>query len=152
MIEKLYADHAKAVEAAAIWKDEQIQALIDKTAAETWASMGLVPVGWHRCTLDAFPVEHEHVRDAWTIRKGKVVVDMPRAKEATRHRLRAERSPLMLVNDREALRALEIGDQVALEAITAEKQRLRDITKLPAIDAAETPDDLKALSCDIAQP
>ena len=66
---------------------------------------------------------------------------MDKAKEITKARLRQERSPLLLTQDVAFQRALESGADTA--AIVAEKQRLRDITKLA--DSATTVDELKAL-------
>lgn len=126
------------------WSDADIQAEVDKNA-ETWAAIGLKAVGWHRCTHDDFPVEHHDFRDAWTIKDGKVVVDIDRARQVTRQRLRAERGAIMARNDVESLRAMEAKDEKKLAAILAEKQRLRDITKHPAIDKAKTLDDLRGV-------
>jgi hypothetical protein len=125
--------------------DEQIQAQIDQNA-ETWAALGLKAVSWHRCDLSDFPVESHDFRAAWTVVDEKIVIDMDKAKEITRQRLRDERGPILAKKDIDALKAVEVGDTKALAAVSAEKQRLRDITKLPAIDAAKTADDLRAIS------
>jgi hypothetical protein len=70
-----------------------------------------------------------------------ITINMDKAKEITKARLRQERSPLLLTQDVAFQRALEAGADTA--AIVAEKQRLRDITKLA--DSAITVDELKAL-------
>lgn len=127
------------------WTDTMIQAEVDK-AAISWAAMGLTVVGWHRCELADFPADNDF-RAAWTVQDGNVVVDVDRARECTKDRLRSERAPLMAANDVEALRALEAGDQKAAAVISAEKQRLRDVTTLPQIAEAETLDDLRAITC-----
>lgn len=127
--------------------DKHIQAQVDQSA-ETWAALALSAASWRRCKLEDFPTDLHEFRDAWTDRKGKITVDMDKAKECTRDRLRAERAPLLEAKDVDALKALEADDKAALAAIAAEKQRLRDITELPAIDAAKTPADLMALSTD----
>ena len=101
---------------------------------------------WRRATLEEFPTEHSEFRAAWVSVGDKVSVDMDRARDVTRNRLRAERVPALAALDIDAIRAVEAGDQPKLNAITAEKQRLRDITALPAIDAAKTPKTLKELS------
>jgi hypothetical protein len=68
---------------------------------------------------------------------------MPKAVEITKDRLRAERAPLLEAQDVAFQRAMETGDSTA--AIVAEKNRLRDVTKL-----AEAPgitlEQLKALA------
>ena len=70
-----------------------------------------------------------------------IVINFDKAKEITKARLRGERKELLLAQDVAFQRALESGADTS--AIVAEKQRLRDITKLA--DAAETLDELKAL-------
>jgi hypothetical protein len=71
-----------------------------------------------------------------------IVINVDKAKEITKDRLRAERAPLLQAQDVAFQRALEEGADTA--AIVAEKQRLRDITTLA--DEATTLDELKGLS------
>jgi hypothetical protein len=70
-----------------------------------------------------------------------ITVNLNKAKEITKERLRAERAPLLQAQDVAFQRALETGADTT--AIVAEKQRLRDITKLA--DQATTVDALKAI-------
>ena len=70
-----------------------------------------------------------------------ITVNFNKAVEITKNRLRAERTPLLLAQDIAFQRALETGADTT--AIVAEKQRLRDITKLA--DKATTLEQLKAL-------
>lgn len=72
-----------------------------------------------------------------------ITINMDKAKAITKERLRAERAPLLAAQDIAFQRALESGADAS--AIVAEKQRLRDITNL--VDACQTTDELKALSC-----
>jgi len=67
-------------------------------------------------------------------------IDFGKAVAITQDRLRAERKPLMEAQDVLFQRALESGTDT--KAIVAEKQRLRDITKI----TATTLDELKGLS------
>ena len=71
---------------------------------------------------------------------------MTKARECARQRLRAERAPLLAAEDLKVSKALVAEDRAAAEAAEAERQRLRDITALPAIDAAKTPEELKGIS------
>jgi hypothetical protein len=71
-----------------------------------------------------------------------ITINLDKAKEITKDRLRAERSPLLQAQDVAFQRALEENANTA--AIVAEKQRLRDITKLA--DSATTLNDLKAIT------
>jgi len=84
-------------------------------------------------------------RNAWVMTGGKPDVDMGRAKEIQRERLRSERAPLLKALDVEVSRALVAKDDAKIAELEAERQRLRDVTALPSIDAAQTPDDLKAI-------
>lgn len=70
-----------------------------------------------------------------------ITINFDKAKEITKTRLRVERLPLFKDTDVKFQRALEAG--LDTSAIVAEKQRLRDITKLA--DEAQTIDELKAI-------
>ena len=67
-------------------------------------------------------------------------IDFGKAVSITQDRLRAERKPLLEAQDVLFNRALESGADT--KAIVAEKQRLRDITKI----SVTTLDELKALN------
>ena len=71
-----------------------------------------------------------------------ITINLTKAKDITKDRLRAERAPLLQSLDVQFQRALETGEDTA--EIVAEKQRLRDITQLA--DTATTPDELKQIS------
>jgi hypothetical protein len=79
--------------------------------------------------------------DAWEMDDSSVTVNFDKAKEITKNRLRAERTPLLAAQDVLFQRALESGADTS--AIVAEKNRLRDITKLA--DSATTLDELRGL-------
>jgi hypothetical protein len=70
-----------------------------------------------------------------------ITINLDKAKDITKERLRAERAPLLQVQDVAFQRALEEGADTT--AIVAEKQRLRDITGLA--DQATTVEELKAI-------
>jgi hypothetical protein len=70
-----------------------------------------------------------------------IIVDINKAKDITKDRLRAERKPLLEAQDVAFQRALESNADTS--AIVAEKQRLRDITTL--VDTVNTVEELKAL-------
>lgn len=71
-----------------------------------------------------------------------ITVNIDKAKNITKDRLRAERKPLLEAQDVAFQRALESGEDTT--AIVAEKQRLRDITN--QVDSMTTVDELKAAS------
>lgn len=68
-----------------------------------------------------------------------IQIDIPRAKEITKNRLRAEREPLLQALDIEVVKNL--SDTEKLAEIEAEKQKLRDITKV--VDTLSTVEELK---------
>ena len=72
-----------------------------------------------------------------------ITIDFGKAVVITQDRLRAERKPLMEAQDVLFQRALESGTDT--KAIVAEKQRLRDITKI----SVTTLDELKTLNAKV---
>ena len=79
--------------------------------------------------------------NAWELANGVVTVNIDKAKEITKARLRQEREPLLAAQDVLFQRALESGADTT--AIVAEKQRLRDVTTL--VDGCATTAELRAL-------
>jgi len=71
-----------------------------------------------------------------------ITINLTKAKDITKDRLRAERQPLLEEQDVLFMQAQEAGSDTS--AIVAEKNRLRDITK--DADSCKTIDELKALS------
>jgi uncharacterized protein YdaT len=69
-----------------------------------------------------------------------ITVNINKAKDITKDRLREERKPLLEAQDVAFQRALESGADTT--AIVAEKQRLRDITN--QVDSMTTVEELKA--------
>lgn len=72
-----------------------------------------------------------------------ITINMNKAKDITKERLREERKPLLEAEDIKFIRAQEEGSDTT--AIVAEKQRLRNITN--QVDSCTTTEELKALSC-----
>ena len=68
-------------------------------------------------------------------------INFNKAKDITKDRLRQERVPLLVAQDVLYMRATEQGQDTT--AIVAEKQRLRDLTKLA--DEATTLEQLKQI-------
>ncbi len=59
-----------------------------------------------------------------------IKVNIEKAQEITKDRLRAERAPLLAALDVDYMRATEQADAAKQAKISAEKQRLRDVTNL----------------------
>ena len=72
-----------------------------------------------------------------------ITINLDKAKDITKERLRQERKPLLEAQDILFIQAQESGADTT--SIVAEKQRLRDITN--QVDSCTTTDELKALSC-----
>ena len=72
-----------------------------------------------------------------------ITINMNKAKDITKERLRQERKPLLEEQDILFMKAQESSEDTT--AIVTEKQRLRDITN--SVDSCTTTDELKALSC-----
>jgi uncharacterized protein YdaT len=70
-----------------------------------------------------------------------ITINIDKAKDITKDRLREERKPLLEAQDVAFQRALESNADTS--PIVAEKQRLRDITSLA--DQANTLEELKSL-------
>lgn len=90
---------------------------------------------------DSLPENDNDFFDAWEQTRGVVTVNLDKAREITKRRLRLERAPLLAAQDVAFQRALETGADTA--AIVAEKQRLRDITA--QADTCATLDELRGL-------
>ena len=95
--------------------------------------------------LADLPNQYNDFYDAWEMDATSVTVNLDKAKELTKKRLRAEREPLLAAQDVAFQRALESGADTT--AIVAEKQRLRDITGL--VDAVTTLEGLRAIKAGV---
>ena len=73
----------------------------------------------------------------------KIEVNITKAKDITKDRLRAERKQLLEEQDILFMKAQEAGEDTT--AIVTEKQRLRDITN--QVDTMTTIEELKGASC-----
>lgn len=70
-----------------------------------------------------------------------ITIDMAKARDIHRGKVRKARESLLAAKDVEFQRALETGADTA--AIVAAKQALRDAPAASAIEAATTPEELK---------
>ena len=71
-----------------------------------------------------------------------IKIDIAKAKDITKDRLREKRKPLFEAQDLLFMKAQEAGSDTS--AIVVEKQRLRDITK--QVDSMTTVEELKGAS------
>lgn len=88
-------------------------------------------------------------RSAWQFSGNAIEVDMVKARDIHRENLRRERAPRLLALDVAVIRADEEGDALAKADAVARKRALRDVTSDERIEAAQTPEELKALTLDV---
>ena len=74
-----------------------------------------------------------------------ITINLDKAKDITKERLRQERKPLLEAEDIKFMQAQESGADTT--EIVAEKNRLRNITN--AVNSCTTTDELKALNCNV---
>ena len=71
-------------------------------------------------------------------------VNIARARDVHRDRIRAARAPALRAADVDFIRAIESSDDEARAAVAARRQALRDLPASPEIEAAGTLADLRA--------
>jgi hypothetical protein len=99
------------------------------------------PTGALIVEASSLPNDDSDFYNAWELANGVVTVNLDKAKEITKARLRTEREPLLAAQDVLYMRAIESNADTT--AIVAEKQRLRDVTGL--VDTCTTTAELRAL-------
>jgi len=82
-------------------------------------------------------------REAWLLNGPVIDVDMVKAREIWRDKIRTARLPALEKLDADYMKALEVGDTSLQQSIAARKQALRDATNDAAIEAAQTPEELE---------
>jgi|LakMenEpi03Aug12_release.lakeMendotaPanAssembly.Ray.scaffolds.fasta_scaffold27294_8 hypothetical protein len=87
--------------------------------------------------------EHPEFSDAWEMDANTITVNIDKAREITKVRLRNERAPLLAAQDVLFMKAQETGADTT--AIVAEKNRLRNITQV--VDSTTTLEELLTLTC-----
>lgn len=128
-----------------IIRDKWIRPDTDETILDELRRSGFEGLPWSRVTQEQHADFHAD-RTFRNARKLDLTVDMPKAREIHKDKLRRDRSPLMAALDIEAIRADEDGDKAKRAAVIARKQALRDVTARPEIEAAKTPAELKAIT------
>lgn len=88
-------------------------------------------------------------REAWRDGGAAIEHDMPACRAIWKEKMRQARKPLLSDLDVAYQRADEAGDSQEKQNVALEKQALRDVTSDPAIEAAATVEELKAVWPDI---
>ena len=92
-----------------------------------------------------YPDITRYTRNAWVVRNGRVEVDMAKARDVHRDKIRYGRTEKLKELDVEYQRADEENDNRRKQEVVAQKKALRDMTEDPRIEQAQTPEDLIAL-------
>ena len=112
---------------------------------EKWREIHVGAYHSHRFMPDdSIPVDRTF-RNAWcdVTPEAVIDIDMTKARELHRAHMRRVRAPKLAALDIEMSRAFR--DAAKRKRIEAKRQALRDVTADPAIDAAKTPEELKAV-------
>jgi hypothetical protein len=123
---------------------EAVQADITKTM---WPPEFGKIVGWHFVQKEDLP--DRTYRNAWVKRDGKIVHDIPKARELHRAKIRRKREKFLQALDVEYQKADEEDNKVEKKRVAARKKQFRDLTDDPAIDIAKTVEELKSVFPDI---
>jgi hypothetical protein len=98
------------------------------------------------------PPKDKAFRDAWASDGAvppTIVVDMVKARAIARDMIREQRKPVFSRYDAEFNIAVENEDRQAMTDAKLKRNRLRNATKDPRIEAAETPERLKDVVAEI---
>lgn len=110
---------------------------IEDAIAET----KLDAVSWMNVERSQLP--EASFQSAWVVDGSRVVVDMAKARDIHRAKIRRARAPLLAELDVAYQRSDEVGNDDIKSDIAARKAALRDCTEDSLIEAATTPEQLK---------
>jgi len=99
---------------------------------------------------EAIPADRTF-RDAWRVDRDKIKIDMPRARDILRTKLREFRAEKMGSLDVEYQRADETKNDKKKAAVIAEKQVLRDLPAHPKIEQAQTVEELLRFHAEVTR-
>lgn len=119
---------------------EAVQNMMERVVKTSGRSI----VRWRKVSSEEIPSDRRY-RDAWVDTGDRIVPELERSKGIFRDHLRRLRVPLLEELDVAYQRADEMGDTIEKLRVANVKQRLRDITGDPRIEAAKTIEELDAL-------
>jgi len=94
--------------------------------------------------VDPHDLPLEVFRDSWRVVGGRVVIDMPLARQQRMNEIRAERDKRLAATDGIFLSAQEQNRANEIAELKAKRQALRDIPQSINLDSITTPDELAA--------
>ena len=89
-------------------------------------------------------IPDDYFRDAFCHKDDALLIDMPKAREVHKNKLRQLREPKMRELDFVYNEALSKRDEKAQLAAIEKKDALRNVTAAPEIENAQTPEELKS--------
>lgn len=95
--------------------------------------------------IEESEIPDKSFRNAWEQGDKSIGVNMPKARDLHREALRVLRAPKFGPIETAQRSAFSRDDKVQAAALEAQLQALRDVTADPAIEAAQTPEELKAV-------
>lgn len=101
---------------------------------------------WELLGVNMAVPEDRTFRNAWDSVDGSINVDIDKAVEIQKDKIRIERAVELTRLDTDYMRADEQGDSVKKTSIAAEKQKLRDMTKHRAFLEVSNTEELKNLT------
>ena len=96
-------------------------------------------------TADYALPDNSNFRDAWSFVDKVIVIDVEKAKDVWRNKIREARKPILDALDAAYFRALEDNDTAKQTEIAAKKKLLRDAPALPEITNATTVEEIEAV-------
>jgi hypothetical protein len=122
---------------------------VDIEIPQTIEAPNMALIGATEYSVEDYTMPAERTfREAWSSPpEGSEVIgiDMPKARDIWRDKIRLAREPELPKLDAEFMKALEAGDTSEQTSIAAQKQAWRDAPAHPDIEAATTPDELKTV-------
>lgn len=130
------------------WTEAPTPGYINSVIAKHEWGGPLAPVSWRIVPNDFVDdATDRSYRNAWKDGgQARPIHDMPKARTIHRIKLRKQRGPLLHELDNQYLRAHERGETLEMQRIAQEKERLRNITADPRIEAAQTIEELKQVT------
>jgi len=127
---------------------DQLDVIVQAEIAQWPDDLRQSAVSWRAVSDEEIP-EDRTFRGAWRAGSGYtgIEIDMDHCRAIWKDNMRVARAPKLAKLDLEFQRAMETG--TSTKNIIARKQALRDVTKLPSIEAATSPDDLKSVWPDV---
>ncbi len=121
--------------------DEVIQYEVDRSVM-----LNKTVISWRRIEPEQLPTDRTF-RAAWRDSGEHIYHDMPTCREVHRDNIRRRRAPMLAQLDIEAARVLETWPAGSSRhgQVIAKKNKLRNATDDPRIEAAASPEELKAI-------